>query len=91
LQQWLPRGDAGVQAAVARAVSEFFPYVRVFHSFDDRGFHFLASNRPIAPHTAFQLAERMPITATDLVEWGPEHLARVSSAAFSAAKSLWTR
>ena len=76
LQQWLPRGDAVVQAAVARAVSESFPYVRVFHSFDDRGFHFLASNRPIAPQTALALADRMPATAAaDFVEWGPERLA----------------
>lgn len=76
MRQWLPRGDAVVQAAVARAVSESFPHVRVFHSFDDRGFHFLASNRPVASHTAFQLAEHMPITATaDFVERGPEHLA----------------
>jgi spermidine synthase len=76
LQQWLPRGDAVVQAAVARAVSESFPYVRVFHSFDDRGFHFLASNQPIAPQTALALADRMPATAAaDFVEWGPERLA----------------
>ena len=76
LQQWLPRGDAVVQAAVARAVSESFPYVRVFHSFDDRGFHFLASNHPIAPRTAIELADRMPATAAaDFVEWGPERLA----------------
>jgi spermidine synthase len=73
LQQWLPRGDAVIQAAVARALKESFPYVRVFHSFDGRGFHFLASNQPIAQRTAHELAERMPARATqDFVEWGPE-------------------
>ncbi len=76
LQQWLPRGDAVVQAAVARAVKESFPYVRVFHSLDDRGFHFLASNQPIAIRNARELADRMPATAAaDFVEWGPEQLA----------------
>ena len=73
LQQWLPCGDAVVKAAVARAVQESFPYVRVFHSLDDRGFHFLASNQPIAPRTPRELADRMPATAAaDFVEWGPE-------------------
>jgi spermidine synthase len=32
LQQWLPRGDPAVHAAVARALQESFPYVRAFHS-----------------------------------------------------------
>ena len=73
LQQWLPRGDAVIQAAVARALNESFPYVRVFHSFDGRGFHFLASNQRIAQGTAQELAERMPARAAqDFVEWGPE-------------------
>ena len=73
LQQWLPRGDAVTQAAVARALKESFPYVRVFHSFDDRGFHFLASNQRIVQGTAQELAERMPARAAqDFVEWGPE-------------------
>ena len=31
LQQWLPYGDAVVQASVARALKESFRYVRVFH------------------------------------------------------------
>jgi predicted membrane-bound spermidine synthase len=73
LQQWLPRGDAVIQAAVARALKESFPYVRVFHSFDGRGFHFLASNQRRAQGTAQELAERMPAwAAQDFVEWGPE-------------------
>jgi spermidine synthase len=72
LQQWLPRGDAVVQAAVARALRESFPYVRVFHSVDNEGFHFLASDYPILLRTAPELAERMPATAVrDLIEWGP--------------------
>jgi predicted membrane-bound spermidine synthase len=73
LQQWLPRGDDVVQAAVARALQQSFPYVRVFHSFDNRGFHFLASSQPLPPHTGASLAVRLPDSANrDFVEWGPE-------------------
>ena len=73
LQQWLPWGDAVVKAAVVRALQGSFPYVRIFHALDGRGFHFLASDRPIAFRTPRELAERMPAKAAqDLVEWGPE-------------------
>jgi hypothetical protein len=65
-------GDAVVKSAVAKALQESFPYVRVFRALDGRGFHFLASNQPIASRTSQELAERMPVkAATDLVEWGP--------------------
>ena len=64
LQQWLPRGDAVVQAAVARALQQSFSYVLVFH--------FLASDHPIVRRTAQELADRMPERALrDLLEWGP--------------------
>jgi spermidine synthase len=73
LQQWLPWGDVVVKAAVARALKESFPYVRLFHALDGVGFHFLASNQPIALRTPAELAKRMPAAAAqDLVEWGPE-------------------
>jgi spermidine synthase len=73
LQQWLPYGDAVAQAAVARALEESFPYVRVFHSLDGSGFHFLASTQPIAKRTAADLARRMPVNAVaDLMEWGSQ-------------------
>ncbi len=72
LQQWLPTGDAVVKAAVARALKESFIHVRVFHSLDGRGFHFLASQQPVNPGTPRELAGRMPAKATqDLIEWGP--------------------
>lgn len=73
VQQWLPSGDAVVKSAVAGALRRSFPFVRVFHSLDGKGLHFLASDRPIASRTARELAERMPgKAAQDLVEWGPE-------------------
>jgi spermidine synthase len=73
LQQWLPSGDAVVRAAVARALQESFPYVRLFRALDGKGFHFLASNQPIVLRTPHELAASMPLRAAqDLVEWGPE-------------------
>jgi predicted membrane-bound spermidine synthase len=74
LQQWLPSGDAVVHASVARALKESFPYVRVFHSVEGWGYHFLAGNQPLPERTAGELAQRLSAkAATDLVEWGPEN------------------
>ena len=73
LQQWLPGGDAVVRAAVARALKESFPYVRVFHSAEGWGYHFLASESPLPNPTAAELARRLPAKAAiDFLEWGPE-------------------
>ncbi len=70
LQQWLPNGDAVVRASVARALKESFPYVRVFRSVQGWGWHFLASNQPLANRSATELAGRLPADAArDLVEW----------------------
>jgi spermidine synthase len=73
LQQWLPMGDSVVHAAVARALKESFPYIRVFHSVDGWGYHFLASKRPLPNWTAAELAAHLPPrAAADLIEWGPQ-------------------
>jgi hypothetical protein len=73
LAQWLPAGDVAVQASVAKALRESFPYVRVFPSIEQWGWHFLASESPIPRRTAEELAARMPAgAAADLIEWGPE-------------------
>jgi spermidine synthase len=73
LQQWLPSGDAVVQAAVARALKESFPYIRVFGSLEGWGFHFLASEQPIPNRTPEELVQHMPASAIkDLMEWGPQ-------------------
>jgi spermidine synthase len=75
LQQWLPTGDAAVHAAVARALVESFPYVRVFHSMNPHsvnnwGYRFLASSRPFSHRSAGELALQMPASAIrDLMEW----------------------
>ena len=73
LAQWLPNADGTVQASVAKALKQSFPYVRVFHSIEQWGWHFLASESPIPQRTAADLAARLPAAAAaDLIEWGPE-------------------
>lgn len=73
LQQWLPKDDHFLQASIARALADSFPYVRVFGTLKGPGLHFLASNDSIPERTAEELATDMPgPAARDLVEWGPE-------------------
>lgn len=74
LQQWLPEGgDRVTQASVARALAESFPYVRVFRSVVNWGYHFTASNQAIPNRTPEELVEKMPRAAViDMTEWGPE-------------------
>jgi spermidine synthase len=74
LQQWLPPiDDPVVRSSVAKALQAAFPYVRVFHSFDGAGYHFLASDWQLPQLSAQQLAEKLPAAAaSDFVEWGPE-------------------
>jgi hypothetical protein len=72
LQQWLPDGDNAIQASVARSLKNSFSCVRVFHSVEGWGWHFLASMRPIPARHAADLVARMPAGAVaDLMEWGP--------------------
>ena len=72
LQQWLPMGDTVVHAAVARALKESFLHVRVFHTLNGWGYHFLASDRPLHNWDASDLAQQMPpAAAADFTEWGP--------------------
>jgi spermidine synthase len=70
LQQWLPIGDPEDVAAIALALRQSFPYVRVFAFGKNWGFHFLASDRPLPIRSASELAQRLPAAAAaDLVEW----------------------
>ena len=72
LQQWFAVGDRTTASAVTRALTESFPYVRAFGSFEGWGVHYLASWRPIPKLSASDLAKRMPPSAAaDLTEWGP--------------------
>jgi spermidine synthase len=77
LQQWLPYGDSQDLTAVALALRRSFPCVRVFHSMQGWGFHFLASDRILPNRTAHELAQHLPAqAAADLVEWGPHSSAQ---------------
>jgi predicted membrane-bound spermidine synthase len=72
LQQWLPLADDVVLSSVARALNDSFSYVRVFHSVEGWGWHFLASERPIPARIATELVARMPEAAIkDMMQWGP--------------------
>ncbi len=86
VQVWLPGKDPGTQAAVAKALAESFPYIRVFESLEGQeghGFHFLASaDEPISDRNASQLASRLPERAqVDFTEWGPYSTAQEMFAA----------
>ena len=74
LQQWLPdTDDLLVRSSIARAIEESFSYVRVFHSLEDNGYHFLASDWQLPDLSAHELAQKLPpAAASDFVEWGPE-------------------
>jgi spermidine synthase len=73
LQQWLFTGDDADKASATRAMTEVFPYVRVYASmFGNTGYHLLASTQPIPERTASELTSRMPPAAiADMLEWGP--------------------
>lgn len=72
LQQWIPAGDRRLMSAVVAAVAGNFRHVRLFGSIEGWGLHILASQEPIEPLTAEELAARLPPAAVaDLLEWGP--------------------
>jgi spermidine synthase len=72
LAQWLPSGDKEDFAAVAGALRDSFPYVRVFVSVEGEGMHFLASEHPLPHQTAEDLQRKLPAAASaDLTEWEP--------------------
>jgi len=78
LQQWYP-GDANIDTlpAVARALAESFPFVKVTTSHARWGFHFLASDRPLRIPDFEQAWARMPLPARkDLAEWRGEEAKR---------------
>jgi spermidine synthase len=73
LQQWLPSGDGEVQTAIARALQESFPYIRVFPSVTGYGVHFLVSETPLPRRSPEELVQHMPAAAVqDMMEWGPK-------------------
>ena len=76
LMTWLPTTDPAVTASVVRSLTEEFPYVRVFGSFEGWGLHIMASMQPTPKLSAAELVARMPSAAVaDLPEWLPKETA----------------
>ena len=79
LEQWYldDKSDPAIKASVAKALTQSFPYVRAFPSYDQHngtsfGMYFLASMRPLPNLSGSVLAARLPPeAAADFVEWGP--------------------
>ncbi len=87
LAQWLPEGDNEDFAAVARALRNSFPYVRVFRWGTRWGFHFLASEQPLPNLSAAELQSKLPAEAAiDMAEWAPP--GKGDRAVFTAFDSL---
>jgi spermidine synthase len=73
LQQWYPGGEASIQYAVARSLRESFPYIVVYRSLEDWGYHLLASSSPIEDITPEAFIARLPEAARrDLMEWNSD-------------------
>jgi spermidine synthase len=69
-QTWFPFGEEAIARAIAKSLTEVFPHVRVYHSVEDWGLHFLASMEPINDLSAAEMLRRMPPAAQkDLAEW----------------------
>ena len=70
LQQWFPCGELKIAQATARALSNSFPYVRIYKSVEGWGLHFLASMSPINIPSVQTMLSRIPDTAKkDITEW----------------------
>ena len=70
VQQWLFRGDPAVISAFAAALRDSFPYTRAFRT--PRGWHVLASRKPILEPPLRRLLSRIPPAAVkDMDEWDP--------------------
>jgi hypothetical protein len=63
-------GELKILQAVARSLSNSFPYVKVYKSLEGWGFHFIASMTPVQVPSVNTITDRMPKTAgDDLMEW----------------------
>jgi spermidine synthase len=82
LQQWFPGGETHILRAMISALTDAFPYVRVYDSSENWGYHFLASMSPIEVNpNPVTIARRFPVAARDdMMEWNQkENLAVIAS------------
>jgi spermidine synthase len=69
-QLWFPCGEFKIAQAIARALSNSFPYIRIYKSVEGWGLHFLASMSPIDVPSVPTMLSRIPDTARkDITEW----------------------
>ena len=69
----MPGAEPKITAAVARSLSEDFPYILAYRSLVDSGYHFLASMTPIPALTPAEFVKRLPEAAKrDLMEWNQD-------------------
>ncbi|MBV9624334.1 MAG: fused MFS/spermidine synthase [Acidobacteria bacterium] len=76
LQMWYPAamGDATTLNSITKALTQSFPFVRAFMSYEGLGIHFLASLQALPQLPSSTLAARLPASAAaDFLEWGPAH------------------
>lgn len=73
VHQWYPvfsNADPTIMQAVARALANSFPYIRVYLPIEGSGYHFLASMTPLEAPSVQLFVSRMPQNAQeDLLEW----------------------
>lgn len=70
LQHWFPGGEKLTVQAVARTLHEAFPYIKVYTSLEDVGYHFTCSMQPFEVPDVAGFIARMPASArADLIEW----------------------
>jgi predicted membrane-bound spermidine synthase len=73
LQVWCPGGDDTTNAAITKAITASFPYVRAFESLEDWGTHFIVSMQPLPNVNAALLTRNLPAAAArDLIEFNPD-------------------
>lgn len=69
LQQWFPSNEKQVLIAVARALKETFPHVRVFLSSEGWGYHLICSETPIIIPSIEEIKKKLtPKVLADLAE-----------------------
>jgi spermidine synthase len=69
LQQWFPSDEKVVLIAVARALKETFPYVRVFQSSEGWGYHVLCSEDPVEVPSLEEIRKKLsPKVLADIAE-----------------------
>jgi predicted membrane-bound spermidine synthase len=70
LQTWFPGGEKLTYEASVRAIVDEFPYVRIYHSIENWGYHFSASMQPMEKPSVHDFIARMPEGARDdMLEW----------------------